>query len=353
MRITHSKSSQQAKSYYQTSDYYESGPDQLKGRWFGKGAAVLGLSGDVDRLAFERLIDNQHPTTGERLTPRNHAARRCGTDITLSASKSVSILWAATGDDRILEAVQNAAHDTFTELEKDAQSRLNIKRGTMELIKTGSIVGASWLHCTARPIDGYADPQLHVHGFVVNATQTKEGRWTALDLSAVVRDSGYYESIFQSSLSSHIEALGYPVDRSRHNFEVAGIERDTITKFSRRTGLIEQLASDWGVTNADDKGRLGQRTREKKQSLIPEADLPAHWQSLLTRQEQQSILDIQAGKVKPKFAKVTADQAVDYAVKHHFRAGSGRPRASIAAHRESVWHRLGNAPTNCGCDEPT
>lgn len=73
MRITHSKSSQQAKSYYQTSDYYESGPEQLKGKWFGKGAALLGLQGDVDKVAFERLMDNQHPETGERLTQRMRA----------------------------------------------------------------------------------------------------------------------------------------------------------------------------------------------------------------------------------------------------------------------------------------
>lgn len=72
LRITASTSAGQAKSYYtegfSKDDYYTEGQDII-GKWGGKGAELLGLSGQVDREAFMALCDNLHPQTGERLRP--------------------------------------------------------------------------------------------------------------------------------------------------------------------------------------------------------------------------------------------------------------------------------------------
>lgn len=322
MRITHSKNAADAKSYYSFSDYYDAGPDNLKPLWFGEGAKMLGLNGVVDQEQFERLIDNLHPFDLTRLTRRNHADRRVGTDITVSAPKSVSLLWAITQDDQILKAVQDAALEAFGDLEQDAQTRVNHERGRLTYAKTRNITGAAWLHTTARPIDGHADPQLHVHGFVINATNTGDDRWTALDLSAVVKDSGYYEAIFQSRLAGKLESLGYATERNGRDFEVAGVSRKTIDKFSRRTGLIEQLAADWGITDAAEKGLLGQKTREKKSTLVPPEQLPATWRDRLNEIEKQQFDNIIHKRVKPVSKPVGAKEAVDYAREHCFERES-------------------------------
>lgn len=341
MRVTHSRSSRGAKNYYNFSDYYDSGPSQLKGQWFGKGARLLGLSGDVQKEHFDRLVDNLMPFEDKRLTQRNHANRRVGTDITLSAPKSVSLLWAYTQDDEILQAVQKAAHDTLSDLEQDAQTRVNHARGNMTLKKTRNIVGASWLHTTSRPVDGYPDPSLHVHGFVINATHTGD-RWTAVDLSTVVRDSGYYEAIFQSRLAQSMEALGYRTERSDRDFEIAGVSRGTIDKFSRRTAQIEEMAADLGIKNADAKGQLGAQTRDlKTTNTVAVQDLPEVWRGRLTETERGQFDRIGHRQYDDKAIRLTAAEAVDFATEHCFE------RESVVRERhltkQAVLHGIGNA----------
>ena len=61
-----------AKNYYAASDYYSQGQETV-GKWGGKLAEQLGLSGKVTKEAFDRMVDNQHPATGASLTPRTKA----------------------------------------------------------------------------------------------------------------------------------------------------------------------------------------------------------------------------------------------------------------------------------------
>src|ERR1700722_17822497 len=107
LRITPSTSAKGAKEYFTQSltrsDYYIDG-QEVAGRWHGKAAELLGLSGEVQDKEYFALCDNLHPDTGEQLTPRNKGNRRVGYDFTFSAPKSVSVLYELSGDDRILDA---------------------------------------------------------------------------------------------------------------------------------------------------------------------------------------------------------------------------------------------------------
>jgi conjugative relaxase-like TrwC/TraI family protein len=79
-------------------DYYEEG-QRVAGEWIGLGAERLNLSGKVRAEDFLRLCENQHPSTGERLTPelkttrrqdgQTVADRRIFFDFTFSPPKSV------------------------------------------------------------------------------------------------------------------------------------------------------------------------------------------------------------------------------------------------------------------------
>ena len=68
LRVNASTSAAGAKKYFNEEldrgDYYLDGRD-IGGLWHGKGAALLGLSGEVDKDAFHLLCDNVHPVTGE------------------------------------------------------------------------------------------------------------------------------------------------------------------------------------------------------------------------------------------------------------------------------------------------
>ena len=319
MRITHSKNASSSKSYFELSDYLEQDPNPLlKGQWFGKGAATLGLTGEVVKEHFDRLVDNKMPFDDQKLTARNRADRRVGTDLTFSAPKSVSLLWGVTQDDDLLRAVQQAALETLADLEQDVQTRVNHARGKMTLEKTRNIVGASWVHTTSRPVDGWPDPNLHVHCFCINATKAGD-RWTAADLSAIVKDSGYYEAVFQSRLAQKVISLGYPIVRNDREFEIAGISRSTIEKFSRRTALIERVAAERGITGADQKGRLGAQTRDKKSAnSVPADQLPNKWRSELSPSEIADFARLEQRSIEPSQEQLTASQAVDFATDHSF-----------------------------------
>src|ERR1700691_2332454 len=115
IRITQQNSSAGAKRYYATADYYSEGLEVV-GSWGGKGAKRLGVEGTVDKESFERLCDNLDPRTGEQLTVRTRSERTVGYDFTFSVPKSVSLLYAMSGDERIMDAFRASVNDTMREM---------------------------------------------------------------------------------------------------------------------------------------------------------------------------------------------------------------------------------------------
>ncbi len=337
MRVFHQKSAERGKEYYAASDYYENGPEQLKGMWIGKGAELLGLQGEIEKTHFDRIVDNLHPFEDKKLTQRNHANRRVLSDITFSAPKSVSILFGITEDERIADAVRESAIETFADLEKDARTRVNHRRGELTYRPTENIVGGLWLHLTGRPepdeqFGSHPDMQLHVHGAILNATfDAEKKRWTAVDLANAVRDSGYYDSLFMSRLVSKMKGLGFAVERSEHNFEIAGITRETIEKFSRRSekigqliagGVAEKLATKEKISLQEAKDRLGALSRKEKSGQYSVEELPDIWRQRLDAKESQQIESVLAAEITSANKGITAQQAMEYARDHSFERSS-------------------------------
>ncbi|MCA9178419.1 MAG: relaxase domain-containing protein [Planctomycetales bacterium] len=346
MRVFHQKNQAAAIEYYtQLGEYYGPDGDRKPAVYFGAGAARLGLTPDteVDAETFSKLCRNIDPRTEfTRLTQRNRADRRILTDLTFSAPKSVSLMWAISGDDRLVDAVQHAALDTLKDVEQDAATRVNHRRGEMTLRKTRNLVGVAWTHTTSRPVDGHPDPQLHVHGTVLNATHVAGDRWTAVDLSTVVKDSGYYGALFQSRLASEVQKLGYRVVRTEHNFEIDGIQRTLIEKFSRRTEAIEQRAKQLGIQSKDAKDALGAMTRDSKaKHAVSTLGLHEQWRSRLTPDERDAISGAGSKGHDVTPAQSSAGEAVDFAIGHHFE------RQSVVRHRllvrEALLHGIGGA----------
>src|ERR1700756_4282187 len=122
IRISQQESAGGAKRYYATADYYSEG-QEIVGLWGGKGASRLGVSGTVDKFSFERLCDNLDPRTGEPLTVRTRAERRVGYDFTFAVPKSVSLMYAMSGDQDILEAFRASVDETMREIEAEMKTR--------------------------------------------------------------------------------------------------------------------------------------------------------------------------------------------------------------------------------------
>src|SRR3984957_12610799 len=294
IRITQQNSASSAKRYYGTADYYSEG-QEIVGSWGGKGASRLGLEGMVDKFSFERLCDNLDPMTGNPLTVQTRTERRVGYDFTFSVPKSVSLLYAMSGNQDILDAFRAAVDETMREIEAEMKTRVRMG-GKDEDRVTGNMAWAEFIHTTSRPVDGIPDPQLHAHVFVFNTTwDEEEHRWKASQFRELKRDAPYFQAAFRVRLANKLQDLDFGVERKRDDFEIAGISSDVLKRFSRRTALIEKVAAEKGITNPDRKAELGAETREGKQKALSWKQLQDAWAGRMTVDERHAV-DAVSGK---------------------------------------------------------
>ncbi|MFO0884824.1 MAG: MobF family relaxase [Pirellulales bacterium] len=317
IRISQQDSAKSAKSYYTTADYYTEG-QEIVGSWGGKGAARLGLSGPVDRASFEHLCDNLDPRTGEQLTVRTRSERTVGYDFTYSVPKSVSLLYAMSGDQDILDAFRNSVDETMREMEAEMKTRVRVGRQDHNRT-TGNMAWAEFIHTTSRPVDGVPDPQLHAHVFVFNTTwDNEEGRWKAGQFRELKRDAPYFQAAFRVRLADKLQDLGFGIERKKDDFEIAGLPPDVLGRYSRRTALIEQKAAELGITDPDRKGELGAETREKKAKTLGWEGLRKEWNSRLSQEERDALAAVHRREVARPKPERSEGKAVDHAIEHSF-----------------------------------
>src|SRR6202008_3203321 len=159
--------------------------------WQGRLAHEWGLQGTVLDEHFARLSEGQHPESaaqlvkhqpartyeneyGKQITSTEH---RAGWDATFSAPKSVSLTALVGGDERVREAHRESVRVALDQLEPFTQARIG---GNHPPETTGKFVAAKFEHDTARPVDGYAAPQLHTHTVIFNVTEREDGLPRAL-----------------------------------------------------------------------------------------------------------------------------------------------------------------------------
>jgi len=342
--MVQSSSAGQAKSYFDDSlargDYYLEG-QEMAGRWGGKAAKKLGLEGEVSRDGFRALCDHVNPATGEKLTPLARENRRVGYDINFHAPKSVSLAFAETGDARIVEAFRDSVNKTMERMEAEMQARRWVpEKGTQDTVATGNLVWAEFVHFTSRPVDGVPDPHLHAHCFTFNATyDPMEERFKAGEFGGLKRDAPYFQAAFHAELASNLKSLGYGIERTHDSFELAGVGRDTIERFSRRTAQIEAEAEARGITSDRDKDGLGALTREYKRKDLSLSDLHTLWRERLTPDERQGLVD--ASKLGATTSPgLSPGDAVNYAVGHCFERASVIPEKRLMA--EALHYGVGS-----------
>lgn len=313
-----------AKDYFtehlSRSDYYLRDAQEIAGEWHGRGAELLGLSGQVDKESYFRLCENIDPATGQQLTLRNKAERRVLYDFTFDAPKSVTLAYELGGDERILDAQRESVKETMGEME-DAMGVRVRKNSAFEDRASSNMIWGEFIHRTTRPVDGIPDPQLHCHAVAFNASfDPVEERWKAGEFGAIVRDKGYYQAAFHSRFAEKLAALGYGIERDGNSFRLVGIDRATTEEFSRRTQIIDAEAKRLGLTDPKALRELGRRTREAKSAnQMSMVELRREWNKRISDGERKAVTGARAGK---ETRALSADQAVDYAVSHSFERES-------------------------------
>src|SRR5271165_1665554 len=247
-------------------NYYSEG-DRIRGEWHGKLAKEWGLQGEVREEHFGRLAHGQHPITGEQLV-RHQTAReyvngrgetvstmehRAAWDATFSAPKSVSLTALVGGDDRVREAHRESVRAALQELERYTQARI----GNVHAPETtGKFIAATFEHDTARPVDGYAAPQLHTHAVIFNMTERESGlengkQMRALQPHEMFVSQRYITAVYRSELALRLEKLGYELERGKHGQpEVKGYTKEYLEASSPRREQIKDHLREQGIDGA-------------------------------------------------------------------------------------------------------
>jgi conjugative relaxase-like TrwC/TraI family protein len=262
-------------------NYYTEG-EQITGEWHGKLAGEWGLRGEVREEHFQRLSEGQHPQTGEQLvryqTPREYVnesgekiktmEHRAGWDGTFSAPKSVSLTALVGGDERVREAHRESVGVALDEMERYVQARLG---GNLPAETTGKWAAAKFEHDSARPVEGYAAPQLHTHVVFFNLTETEKGETRALQPQELYRTQQYATAVYRSELAHRLKGLGYEIERGASGQpEIKGYSAEYIEASSPRRQQIEKHLAKENQRGAGAAQIAAHQTREGKLELTHE-----------------------------------------------------------------------------------
>ena len=295
LTISKPLSASQAQTYHKkeftaAEQNYWKQADTIQGEWHGKLAGKFDLAGAVGAEEFARLSEGQHPATGEQLVRHRKVheyktedgktvapvEHRAGWDATFSAPKSVSLTALVGSDERVREAHREAVNVALNELERYTQARIG---GNQPAEMTGQFVAATFEHDTARPVDGYAAPQLHTHAVIFNMTERENGQMRALQERSFFASQSYATAVYQSELMYRLRNLGYEIEPGKSGApEIKGYSQEYLDASSPRRQQIEEALAHSGFSGPEAAQIAAHNTRDKKALLSPDKVLAAHRQ---------------------------------------------------------------------------
>jgi conjugative relaxase-like TrwC/TraI family protein len=288
-------------------NYWLEGGEPL-GKWFGAATVKLGLMGHVDRIALQNLVQGLHPT-GAPLMPvkkprkqalcKSESNRRShcpGFDVTFSAPKSVSSLWAVsdpTMRNRIEHAFDIAVTTTLQWLESNVPLARRGKAGHIK--ELAKLATAMFDHSVSRVgRNGLFEPQLHRHCLVMGVCEREDGSYGAINSPVLHKWVRTLGPMFRATLAEELRKgcglkLHRPLDRNKQQqgwFEVDGVPDKLCRHWSSRKNEIDQmlettvagvkLGREHSTGQAREHANLS--TRRAKIPLPPRGELFEQWQ---------------------------------------------------------------------------
>ena len=267
------------------------GSGRSAGRWIGAGAGNLGLDDatPVEPSQFRALLAGLHPATGRALPlPPGGRRRVGGFDLTFSAPKSASVLFALGGDEvarAVVAAHAEAVAGALAYLEQHGLAATRASRddrgGARAVIGTSGFTGAAFTHAVNRNLD----PHLHSHVVVANAVHGVDGRWSACDGRGLDAHRGAAGAVYEAHLRHGLTStLGVPWDASVSSAatagrtpEIAGVSPALLGEFSSRSADVRMHAFAMGARSARGRHVAWAATRPDKTTGISYDELVVEW----------------------------------------------------------------------------
>jgi conjugative relaxase-like TrwC/TraI family protein len=278
-------------------DYYL-GPTseavQAPGLWHMKRATLTRLGivsdGTVDGRDFVALMEGRHPGSGEWLRPEGAGGGRGGgIDLSFSAPKSVSVVWAV-GDPWQREQIEQAHGRAVARALEHLREGVPVVRrrysGEVVEEKAKDVLAAEYRHTTARGVTGAEtpDPQLHSHVVVTGAVR-EDDRFVAVASRPLFRSARELGAYYRSALAQELGELGYTIEggtgKEGRYFEIAGVPRGLLDAFSGRTREVvaaaERFRAKYGRAPERDELRNLKLENRRAKELTTRGDLDQCW----------------------------------------------------------------------------
>jgi conjugative relaxase-like TrwC/TraI family protein len=217
-------------------------------------ATLVGLTdaqragGDADAELVARWLD-------AGITPNGAQGRAFGQrgvhgfDLTFCAPKSVSVVRALRADDVVTKAIADAHTTALTEAMEYLTAHAgytrvhNPRTGEKDLVRLPGLAAIAYQHETSR----CGDAHLHTHVIVPNRQARADGVMASVDGTSLYHEARAAGVIYQATLRRELhQSLGLewaPVDPSTGMAELAGVDRETITAWSRRSTQLREWAA--------------------------------------------------------------------------------------------------------------
>jgi conjugative relaxase-like TrwC/TraI family protein len=217
--------------------------------WAGSGVSILGLGAEVSAEAVARLAEGRHPATGEPMVKGAGDSHVMGADLTFSAPKDVSALFAGAGPETqaaINDCMRGAVEAALAYSESIAVTRHG--RGGRVKQRAEAIAVACYPHFASRALD----PQLHIHAFMFNmGKRAGAEEWSALDQKAQFDHKMATGILFRAELASRLRGLGFGIFQDGPYFKVEGISDHQRDALSQRSKEINAYLVERGLSERD------------------------------------------------------------------------------------------------------
>src|ERR1039457_2247097 len=305
---------------------YYTARGESPGRWSGRGAEALELRGEVTDTDFAPVLARTHPRPGEELGKHWGRQSVVAFDVTVSAPKDVSILYALA-DERtrstILrihgEGVQTAAE--YLQANASWARQYNPDIRTTEAVRA-KLLMPEFVHRTARPVTDPAtgtvtvDPQLHTHITLPTWVQRPDGSWSQLHSEPLYQHAAAAGAIAQAEWRDRlVRELGIStVVDGKGCFSIVGITDAQRREFSRRSLQIDAAAAAYEVTTRTGREVATLDTREGKHEVAATEDLFARWHERaasvgLDGETVQAVFFREPGALEPR--RLDVQRSVD------------------------------------------
>ena len=244
-------------------EYYARG-DEEGGQWRGAGELGLADGSAVKPEYLAAVLSGFSPEDGRALCQGAGERHRPGYDLTFSAPKSVSVLWAL-GDERVREVVfgcHKAACEAGLAHMEAYGGMARRGRDGVRIEPVKGLISASFDHASSRE----GDPQLHTHCFIANLAERTDGTWGAIESKYLYKEKMGAGAVYRAELSVELSRrLGVEISRRGKEFEIANVSKDLVDTFSKRRSQIVADMEKKGFDTARAAERSNLDTRRAKE----------------------------------------------------------------------------------------